>query len=1465
MDCAAADAAFGPRVSVACREFDFTLFFEDVFLSCLPSATFLLLSPYVLWLLRHEPRRIQRSTLLAWKLGVLGVLLLCNIALLVERQRRLLTARNRFSLAADVLELVAIASAGILSYIQHCRSIRPSTLLGFFLSARSLLGIARLRTLWLLPAAINAAAPFTVGFVLNLLSTVLESIDKSSSLVAATEKPATPEPFSGVWKRASFAWLAGTFRQGYIKVLSVDDLPDLDSHLNSRNVAQKLERTWAQVYNKSDRYILLRSCLQAYCLPFLAAVLPRLALMGFTFCQPFLVNATVSWVNNPDAPPDSGKALIGAYALVYMGLAVSSSLYAYQNCRFVIRLRGGLISLIHGQTMHAREVDLGRTTAITLMGTDVERIVSGFRSLHDLWACPVDIGVAVYLLQRQVGVACLVPAVIVVVFISLTFKLSAATNKFQRLWIEKVQERLRFTSFALENIKAVKMLGLSERIFSIAQKLREAEITTSAVFRKLLIGTITLSNSPADLVPMATFAVYVIVALVRHDNSLLAAQAFTSLSLITLVTTPVLAFIQAVPAVIQCLGCWDRIQEYCSVPAYDNHGSHSLTPGEAQGSSLELQTIPGTASETGQLVKFFNHSTAWEHDSPPVLHDITLSIKREGVTMIVGPIGSGKSTLLESILGETLAMQGQAERNFSSVAYCSQTPWLQSQTICQNIVGTSPIDTNWYATVLSACGLEKDLDRLPRGDQTAVGNNGLALSGGQKQRIALARSLYSRCKFFLLDDVFSGIDAAATETISHNLFGDQGLFRQMQSTIVLATHSRFLLRYANEIVVLAGGRVVETGSLASLLSSSAYIQGLQTKLPTPSVYSEKSEAPTKAKVSDHQSESRSEMIEAAESLEHQPDDHARQVGDWSVYGYYASASGRTIVAFCLGLIMAWSFCREFPTIWLDWWTEANAKSPNSRAGMYLGIYIFLGISGMVLMVVGCWLMIVNMVSNSALQLHNELVKSTMRAPFQFFHKVGIGSIINRFSQDMDLIDMSLPMEAINFLASASNCIVKLVTLAVYAKYLGLAMPFAGVVVYITQKFYLRTSRQLRLLDIEAKAPLYTHFLDLVSGASTIRAFKWQSAFNATSQSLLDTSQRPVYMLYCVQQALGFVLDFLVAILAVTLVATVVFLKEKFDAGDVGVALVMVMTFNSSLMTLIKFWTMMETSIGAVARVKSYVATTESEEDGSAGAVPALGQLPETWPSEGKIQFSNVVAAHSATSPPVLKNISMTIPPGYKVAICGPSGSGKTTLLLALLRMIELRDGFMTIDNLDLASYPREQIRTRLNVVTQAPLIFAGTVRFNIDPFGNIPDERIIKALKRLGLWDIIEKDKRVEEGGGGGGNSSHLDMEMAANMWSMGQRQLLCLARAMVRELYMILTNRLSHSVDHATESIIQDVLETEFASHTILSVIHRLRYVQWYDCVAVLDGGVLVELDKPGTLLQRESRLREMWRSGEY
>ncbi|KAJ5450830.1 ABC transporter integral membrane type 1 [Penicillium cf. griseofulvum] len=1409
-----ADAALGPRVNVACRNFDFTVYFEDLFFVCLPTALFLLGLPTSLWLLWNEPRRIKRSTRLLFKIAALVTLFACQLAFLVLRRLGSTVIQTNASLAADVLEVVAISSAIVLSYIHHCRSIRPSTLLTLFLSARSLVGIARVRTLWLIPDETTKAIVFTIGFIFTFISLVFESSEKESIVIPETEKPATPEPFSGFWKQASFAWLAGTFRLGYSKVISVDDLPDLDPRLDTEVVAHKLQSVWSMKQeNKSKKYALLVACFRAYYAPFISAVIPRLFLSGFTFCQPFLINATVSWVGNSDAAMDSGKALIGAYALTYSGMAVFTALYGYHTFRFTIRLRGGLISLIHTQTVRARAVDLGEITAITLMGTDVERIASGFRSIHEMWASLIDIAVAIFLLERQLGVACLVPAVIVI----------AAPRSGPGL--KKVEDRLRMTSLALEKIKEVKMLGLSEKISSIIRGLRQAEVATSAVFRKLLIVRVVISNSPTDLAPIATFVVYTIIALKKHDQSILAAKAFTSMSLISLVTTPVLTFIQAIPAVIQCVGCFDRIQEYCSKPhAKDN----SETPDA--GENLQDES-PGSFKmdklrPDGSVIEFKGQDFGWDKNASPVLHDVRLKIPDGLITMIVGPIGCGKSTLIESILGETLTAGDRSGTNLSSVAYCAQIPWIQSRTISENIIGDRPMDKDWYQTVISSCGLERDITRLRQGGQTPVAGNGMTLSGGQKQRIALARALYSRSRLVLLDDVFSGIDSSATEAIARDIFSKTGLLRKMRTTVVFATHSMFLLQYADNIIVLEDGHILETGSLDSLKTPNSYIQELKAASVAPSVNS--SGIGPSDKVEPSLLPDKKDEDFAEDELDNQDsyDDLNRQEGDFSVYSYYASASGRRTFISCLIFALFWAFCREFTTVWLDMWTAANAKSGNSHIAMYLGVYIAFGVA--------------------TLQLHENVLTSTFRAPFQFFHNVDIGSITNRFSQDMDLIDMSLPIEVFNVIAWGCTCLVKLIILAVVAKYLAIVIPFAAALVYMTQKFYLRTSRQLRFLDIEAKAPLYTHFLELVSGAATVRAYKWQESFDKACITLLNLSQRPVYLMYCVQQCLGFFLDMLVAVLAVILVVTVVFLRDKFDPGDVGVALVMVMTFNSVLMQLIKDWTNMETSIGAVSRVKVYAATTELEES----ALDSTPSLPTQWPTAGAIEFSGVVARHSAKLPPSLKGISMSIRAGEKIAICGPSGSGKTTLILALLGMVQSEKGTICIDGFDLSDYSRAEARTKLNVITQDPFLVAGTVRFNVDPFEEASDDEIISALQKVRLWGKIEK-----EGG--------LDMAMKVTTWSQGQKQLLCLARAMVRKGKVLILDEATSSVDNETENFMQEIINTEFSTHTVLAVVHRLRFINHYDRIALLDNGTLMEFDSPGALMSTDSRFKTLHDSG--
>ncbi|KAM3469416.1 hypothetical protein MY5147_007062 [Beauveria neobassiana] len=1395
------DTQFGPRVDTVCRSFDFTLYFEDAVLSAVPSAIFILIAMVPLIRILRQPSIVKSSYLLGLKLVLYRTYPLNYSGL----------HRTSASIAADVLSLVATGAAIALSWLQHYRSEQPSTTLTLYLSALVLLDISRVRTLWLIPNTSAASSVKTVALLLTAATLVLESTGKRASLRQPEMLAHSgPEPFIGFWSITGYVWVLGTLTRGYRNFLSVEDLPELDYRISADKLHHKLQSHLRNVAHLFKKNAFVAACARAFASSFILAVIPRLLLVGFRFAQPFMVTNMLQFIGDRSAPQNIGNALIGAYALV-----------------FIIALRGGLISVIYQHTVEARGLDLGDIDGLTLMGADVERISTGFRTIHEIWASPIEIIIAVYLLQRQISVACVVPGLLVLAFVLLTFVVASLAKKYQRAWIEKVEERLRLTTNMLANMRAVKMLGLSPRMFSVLYKAREVEIETSTRYRWTLIGQIFFSNAPLMFAPVVTFIVFVAIANARHDNSFLAGKAFTSLSLISLLTEPTFLLIQAIPSVYECLSSFDRMQEFYRQPIHP--GLLTKT-----GDAPSTEEKESNTSQDQPVVRFVDQDFAWTDTSPAVLKNLNASIRKGCFTAIVGRTGSGKSTLLESILAETADLGGCTERRFTSAAYCSQVPWLVNGTLKSNITygSSAPADEEWYQTVLAACGLENDIQNLAAGDLTEIGDSGSKLSGGQKQRVSLARAVYSRQQVILLDDVFSGLDNANIAHISEKLFGSEGLLRRSGSTIILVTHSKYVMMMADDVLVVDQGTIVESRSVASLQSSNGFSSGFQIEeAPVDTDADSQEDGPSSKKMPKDGSQ---ETVELS-ALNEEAADLKRAHGVPSVYRYYMHSSGYLKVILMLSGAALYIFCNEFGIVWIDLWSSANSNHPgHAKNGMYLGVYAALGAISSALLLFLCWLVFINIISVSSRNLHTDLLNAVIRAPLLFFQETDAGNITNRFSQDMELIGIELPVIIVNYLAALFECIAKMLLLAVFGRYLTASLPIFLAAIYIIQRIYLRTSRQVRLLDIEAKAPVYLQFLESKNGAVTLRAFGWQHSCQLALQRLLNRSQRPVYLLYCIQQWLALVLDALVSALVLILIAIVVTWRDKFSQGSVGVSLVTVMTFNSSLTQLIKMWTSLETSIGAVGRIKEFKDNTVPEEE-------ELGILqpqspPPNWPVKGNIEFRNVVASYKNVGPPVLKGLTLSIKAGEKVAICGHSGSGKTSLILSLLHMIHTR-GEVIVDDVDIHNLVPNELRSLINIVPQEPFLMPGSVRQNVDPFKVAEDVAIMAALKRLGLWN------RIEAAGGIGA-----DMPLAS--WSVGERQLICMARAMVRKSPILILDEATSSVDHKTEEIMQQVLETEFAGKTVLSVVHRLGYIERYDKVAVLQKGELMEFDAPGTLL---------------
>ena len=394
------------------------------------------------------------------------------------------------------------------------------------------------------------------------------------------------------------------------------------------------------------------------------------------------------------------------------------------------------------------------------------------------------------------------------------------------------------------------------------------------------------------------------------------------------------------------------------------------------------------------------------------------------------------------------------------------------------------------------------------------------------------------------------------------------------------------------------------------------------------------------------------------------------------------------------------------------------------------------------------------------------------------------------------------------------------------------------VFYLVQKFYLRTARQLRLLDIEAKGPLFSGFLETLSGLASIRSFGWEAEYEHRCQDQLDFSQRPNYLLFASQRWLNLVLDLTVAGIAITVVSIALKTKGDIDASLIAIALVNIVNFGVSIKALLENWTNLETSIGAVSRIQTFAKDTKSEHKPGENQQP-----PPNWPSEGKVAYNNVTATWEGKTKPVVMDLSLGVQPGKKLAICGRSGSGKSSLVSALFRLLEPEDGSIVIDGIDISTIPRQDIRGRLICVTQAPFLLTGTVRANVDPFGFATDSDIIHALDQVQMIDVIH-----DLGG--------LDSIIDGDKMSVGQKQLLCLARATLRPGSILVLDEATASLDFDTDELVQKVIRASFKNHTVIAIAHRLQTIVDYDNVAVVSDGLLAEYGPPQSLLSNEQSL---------
>ncbi|KAJ0326928.1 hypothetical protein COL5a_006483 [Colletotrichum fioriniae] len=1467
------DDSLGPSVQGCRGDFDFTLRFERIFLAIIPAAVFIALSLPRVACLARKPRIVGAKTFQTIKLAIITVFATLQFAILILQTTSSGSRIDGFAASASALGFLAALFMVGLSYAEHSRAPRPSLLLTGYVFLQILFDIAQTRTSWLVARTFSTqlfARLFTASLVIKLAILITEA-QRKSRWIRWTAEEHSPEETSGLFSLGVYWWLNRLFLHGYRNVLKIGDLYALDRGMIAETMQITLAQELEKGKNRGQNHGLAKDLAKALAVPLLLPVAPRIALIGFSFSQPFFIQTLLEYLQDDNASKNMSYGLIGAAVLIYTGIAVSTALYYYFQQRALYMSRGCLSAIIYKKTTEAALTDTGDAAAVTLMSTDTERIVRGFYSLHEIWANVIEIALGCWLLQGQLGTAFVAPLIVILVCTGVTAAVAKFTGERQSRWMAQIQKRVGLTANVISNMKYLRISGITQPVAEFVQKMRVEEMRIGNQFRWLIIVTALAALAPSMLSPAITF----VFAQERLDTTTI----FTSFSFLVLLNNPLGQLFQSVPTIIAAFTCLNRIQKYIegesridfrqsAHPSAFQERSSNEGPFGDTSSDISLETFPDRKDSQSNgsprpAISLVDGSFGWTADKM-VLRNITASIPAAQLTLVVGPVASGKSTLCKVLLGEVPFNTGLVSvpsRN-AAIGYCEQNPFLSNGSIKDNIVGWSTFNQARYDEIIDACMLQTDLLLLPYGDDTKIGSNGIMLSGGQKQRVSLARALYLNSDLLIFDDILSGLDNDTASEVFRRVFGLDGIIRRRKSTAVLCTHAIKYLPLADHIIALeTDGTLAEEGTFADLMRDKKYVASLGVKATDSDTDSDFGSETSKKPTTGQAPKAKRAPAVADEMME-----KSRQTGDVRVYAHYFRSLSLTSTVIFVLFSASYSVWNQFPTIWMKYWAEDTL---HKSSGYYVGLFgLFKALQLVSLMVAGVAL-IIYMTTSSGTILHQQALQTVIHAPLTFFTTTDSGVITNLFSQDMTLIDNELPMALLNAVLAGFESIGMGAVVAVASPYMAVSYPLLIAFCWIIQKFYLRTSRQLRLLDLESKSPLYTHFLDTIKGVATIRAFGWAHKDIAHNQHMLDTSQRPAYLLAMIQQWLVVTMQLMVAGLAVVLVTLATQLRA--NSGFTGASLVTLMSWGETLSSLVRFYTQLETSIGAVSRIKTFSEKVSPEDLDGEDIEP-----PEEWPETGHIEINGVSASYNneqqatsdvATPPPhlALKDLKFSIQPGQKVALCGRTGSGKSSLILLLLRLLDPVSSSpknIEMDGIPFHRIDRSTLRRRIISVPQDAVFLpdGSTIKANIDPFNAATDAECFSVLRSVQLGTFVE-----ERGG--------LRESMSADSLSAGQKQLFSLGRAILRRRVkdakfkrrgggILLLDEVSSSVDHATDRLMQEIIKEEFRTYTIVMVSHRLDMVMdFFDAVIVMAQGRVMETGSPKELVETEgSRFGELW-----
>ncbi|XP_078489925.1 ATP-binding cassette sub-family C member 10-like isoform X1 [Ciona intestinalis] len=1265
-----------------------------------------------------------------------------------------------------------------------------------------------------------------------------------------------PEEQAGCLSKLFFCWVQPLMKKGAKKLLnkesSVYHLPqDLNTELLSNKLTSNRQTTSNNSYEYSrlestktgkPTHTVLRSLHQSFGWKYYSLGFLKLGSDLLAFAGPVLLNQLVKFVESNDPIAYGCYYAAGLFASSFVG-SLFSTHFDYQVNKVALRMKTSLITSIYNKTMISKPVSLSRYTTgeiTNFMSTDVNRIVNFCPSFHQFWSLPIQVAITLVLLYMQVGIVFLAGLGLTLIMILFNRYLAKKMGEYNRDMMKHKDDRVKLMTEILLGIRVVKFNAWEELLSGKINQIRSKEMKSLKGLKYFDAGCVYLWATTPVLITLLTFSIYSVTG-----HQLTAAQVFTVVALINMLIFPLNAFPWVINGLMEAWTSLERLEDFLSLP--DQHLDHYFNIQSSQ--------------NTGEIVKIDSGCFSWNlppddargmedqyEDKDQMLKNLNISIKEGELVGVMGCVGSGKSSLLSAISGGMERVDGSIYVGCydDGMAVVTQEPWLQHATIRENILWGSKHDSAFYEQVIQCCALKEDFAVLPNGDLTEVGENGVTLSGGQKARISLARAVYQRKRLYLLDDPLSAVDQHVAAQLFHEcIHGVLG-----GTTRILCTHHTKYLKHADHIIVMEGGKVAKHGTPSQILDFD--------------------------KIEDQSYSSKETNSEATESGVEQKSlitNEEKAVGTVALHVYksYWLAIGGCLAFTILLFVVLMQASKVISDWWLSQWVgsvptngthgnhhensnyfifplalsdahytfllQDNEPTPANHDVMwYLMIYGIIAGSNSIFTLIRAFSFAYGGL-RAAKVMHHKLLTAIMKAPISFFDTTPLGRIINRFSSDLYTIDDSLPFMLNIFLAQLASVIGTIIITCYGLPYFALLLLPLAVCYYYTQHYYRLTSRELKRLSSISLSPIYAHFTESLLGVSTIRAFQQVKSFRSYNIDLVDRNQRCNYSTLCAQKWLGIRLQ-MMGVVMVTGVAFTAVIEHRFQfiaPGLVGLALSYALSVTGGLSGVITSFTETEKHMVAVERQAYYINNVPQERDMGTNS-------NQQWPQEGAIEFNQVNLKYRPNLPLALENVEFKIAPGEKIGIVGRTGSGKSSLFLVLFGIVPTTGGAVYIDKVNIKKIPFRKLRSEMAIIPQDPFLFSGSLRDNLNPTNlTIDDEKLWWALESCGLRTI------GEQMGGLGSEVGERGQRL-----SSGQRQLLCLARALLRNVKIVCLDEATANIDQESDQKIQETIVKHFARCTVITIAHRIDSVMRSDRVIVMDNGHVIEIVDPRNLLKQ-------------